>query len=161
MNYQEKYDELYAIMANSGDPAKMHIFGEAEKWAFEQMNRTNPDMAKKWLDRIEAVKWDNYLCEASAMAIVSKFVNQDGTMGAKWNYQQVMDAVRAAGGNESEQPYYNSWALFVVMNWIASNSWKTLSTLTTEDKMPSVVYALALDYLKDPDEPHFIQRYWK
>jgi outer membrane receptor for ferrienterochelin and colicin len=161
MNYQEKYDELYAIMANSGDPAKMHIFGEAEKWAFEQMNRTNPDMAKKWLDRIEAVKWDNYLCEASAMAIVSKFVNQDGTMGAKWNYQQVMDAVRAAGGNESEQPYYNSWALFVVMNWIASNSWKTLSTLTTEDKMPGVVYALALDYLKDPDEPHFIQRYWK
>jgi outer membrane receptor for ferrienterochelin and colicin len=161
MNYQEKYDELYAIMANSGDPAKMHIFGEAEKWAFEQMNRTNPDMAKKWLDRIEAVKWDNYLCEASAMAIVSKFVNQDGTMGAKWNYQQVMDAVRAAGGNESEQPYYNSWALFVVMNWIASNSWKTLSTLTTEDKLPGVVYALALDYLKDPDEPHFIQRYWK
>lgn len=161
MNYQEKYDELYAIMANSGDPAKMCIFGEAEKWAFEQMNRTNPDMAKKWLDRIEAVKWDNYLCEASAMAIVSKFVNQDGTMGAKWNYQQVMDAVRAAGGNESEQPYYNSWALFVVMNWIASNSWKTLSTLTTEDKMPGVVYALALDYLKDPDEPHFIQRYWK
>jgi outer membrane receptor for ferrienterochelin and colicin len=161
MNYQEKYDELYAIMANSGDPAKMHIFGEAEKWAFEQMNRTNPDMAKKWLDRIEAVKWDNYLCEVSAMAIVSKFVNQDGTMGAKWNYQQVMDAVRAAGGNESEQPYYNSWALFVVMNWIASNSWKTLSTLTTEDKMPGVVYALALDYLKDPDEPHFIQRYWK
>ena len=161
MNYQEKYDELYAIMANSGDPAKMHIFGEAEKWAFEQMNRTNPDMAKKWLDRIEAVKWDNYLCEASAIAIVSKFVNQDGTMGAKWNYQQVMDAVRAAGGNESEQPYYNSWALFVVMNWIASNSWKTLSTLTTEDKMPGVVYALALDYLKDPDEPHFIQRYWK
>lgn len=161
MNYQEKYDELYAIMANSGDPAKMHIFGEAEKWAFEQMNRTNPDMAKKWLDRIEAVKWDNYLCEASAMAIVSKFVNQDGTQGAKWNYQQVMDAVRAAGGNESEQPYYNSWALFVVMNWIASNSWKTLSTLTTEDKMPGVVYALALDYLKDPDEPHFIQRYWK
>ena len=161
MNYQEKYDELYAIMANSADPAKMHIFGEAEKWAFEQMNRTNPDMAKKWLDRIEAVKWNNYLCEASAMAIVSKFVNQDGTMGAKWNYQQVMDAVRAAGGNESEQPYYNSWALFVVMNWIASNSWKTLSTLTTEDKMPGVVYALALDYLKDPDEPHFIQRYWK
>jgi len=161
MNYQEKYDELYAIMANSGDPAKMHIFGEAEKWAFEQMNRTNPDMAKKWLDRIEAVKWDNYLCEASAIAIVSKFVNQDGTMGAKWNYQQVMDAVRAAGGNESEQPYYNSWALFVVMNWIASNSWKTLSTLTTEDKMPGVVYALALDYLEDPDEPHFIQRYWK
>lgn len=161
MNYQEKYDELYAIMANSGDPAKMHIFGEAEKWAFEQINRTNPDMAKKWLDRIEAVKWDNYLCEASAMAIVSKFVNQDGTMGAKWNYQQVMDAVRAAGGNESEQPYYNSWALFVVMNWIASNSWKTLSTLTTEDKMPGVVYALALDYLKDPDEQHFIQRYWK
>lgn len=161
MNYQEKYDELYAIMANSGDPAKMHIFGEAEKWAFEQMNRTNPDMAKKWLDRIEAVKWDNYLCEASAMSIVSKFVNQDGTQGAKWNYQQVMDAVRAAGGNESEQPYYNSWALFVVMNWIASNSWKTLSTLTTEDKMPGVVYALALDYLKDPDEPHFIQRYWK
>jgi hypothetical protein len=161
MNYQEKYDELYAIMANSGDPAKMHIFGEAEKWAFEQVNRTNPDMAKKWLDRIEAVKWDNYLCEASAMAIVSKFVNQDGTMGAKWNYQQVMDAVRAAGGNESEQPYYNSWALFVVMNWIASNSWKTLSTLTTEDKLPGVVYALALDYLKDPDESHFIQRYWK
>lgn len=161
MNYQEKYDELYAIMANSGDPAKMHIFGEAEKWAFEQMNRTNPDMAKKWLDRIEAVKWNNYLCESSANAIVAKFINQDGTQGAKWNYQQVMDAVRAAGGNESEQPYYNSWALFVVMNWIASNSWKTLSTLTTEDKMPGVVYLLALDYLKDPDEPHFIQRYWK
>jgi len=161
MNYQEKYDELYAIMANSKDPAKMKIFGEAEKWMFDQINRSNPDMAKKWLDRIEAVKWHNYLCESSAMAIVAKFVNQDGTAGPKWQYQQVMDAVKAAGGNESEQPYYNSWALFVVMNWIASNSWKTLSKLTTEDKMPGVIYSLALDYLKDPDEPHFIQRYWK
>lgn len=48
-----------------------------------------------------------------------------------------------------------------VKNMLASSGWKTLSTLTTEDKMPGVVYLLALDYLKDPDEPHFIQRYWK
>ena len=161
MNYQEKYDELYAIMANSKDSAKMKIFGEAEKWMFDQINRSNPELAKKWLDRIEAVKWHNYLCESSANAIVSKFVNQDGTTGPKWQYQQVMDAVKAAGGNESEQPYYNSYALFVVMNWIASNHWKNLSKLVSEDKMPGVIYSLTLDYLKDPDEPHFLTRYWK
>jgi hypothetical protein len=161
MNYQEKYDELYTIMANSGDASKMHIFGEAEKWMFEQINRTNPELAKRWLDRIEAVKWNNYLCESSAMAIVAKFINQDGTTGAKWQYQQVIDAVKALGGIESEQPYYNSYALYVMMNWIASNHWKTLSKYVAEDKMVALIYALAIDYLKDADESNFIQRYWE
>lgn len=160
MNYQEKYNELYSLMAESKDASKMKVFGEAEKWVFEQLNKTNPDLARRWLEKIEGVRWNNYICESDAMAIASKFINQDNTRGPKWNYNQVVEAVKAVGGKMSEAPYYNEYALFLVMNMIASDHWGTLLSVVSEDMMPMLIYQLAVDKLKDVDRPHFIKSYW-
>lgn len=160
MELLDKYNELYAIMAQSAEPGKMHIFGEAEKWVFAQMVKSHPELANKWLERIEAVKWNNYLCESAAMDIVSTLINTDGSRGPKWSYSQVMSAVQSLGGNTEHEPYYNSYALFVLMNWVASNEWGVLSKVVPEDKLTLTIYQLAVSYLTDPDEAHFIQRYW-
>lgn len=160
MNYQENYNELYAIMANSKEPAKMKIFGEAEKWVFDQINKTNPDLARRWVDRIEAVRWNNYLCESDANALASKLINQDGSKGPKWNVSQIDAVVKSNGGKVSEAPYYNEYALFLVMNMLASDHWNTLSSIAPEDMMPLLIYQLAIDKLKDIDRPHFVKDYW-
>jgi hypothetical protein len=161
MEIQEKFNELYNLMATSGDPAKMHVFGSAEQWLMGVLAKNNPELAKKWVEKVEAVKWNNYLCESDAMAIVAKFVNRDGSQGGKWSHQQIVSAVQELGGNICHEPYYNEHALFVAMNWIASNSWPTIVKFVPEEHTVLATYALAVDLLTDPDEPHFLSRYWK
>lgn len=160
MNTIERYNELYELMASSGDPQKMNIFGKAEKWAFEQMVRNNPSMAEHWLERLEPVDWNNYLSEAEAKDITSKFVNQDGSQGAFWTFSQVDSAVREAGGDMECMPFYNGPALFAVMNMLVSDHHDSLRQFIPESDIPRAVYMMAVEKLKDKDRPEFVREYF-
>ncbi|MBQ2007097.1 MAG: hypothetical protein II236_00260, partial [Alistipes sp.] len=117
----QRYEELYAKMATSTDIVKMQVFGEAEKWAFGKMSERDPALAQVWLDKLEPVMWNNYLSKAEAEAIVSKFINADGTMGAHWSYDTMRSAVESLGAMMSEEPFYNCWALWATMNMLYSD----------------------------------------
>ena len=156
----ERYLELYEDMAKSAQPEKMKIFGEAEKWAFERMRELSPKHAQMWLDKLEAVHWHNYLSKAEADDIVSKFVNQDGSRGAHWNYDVFKGAVESLGGNMSEEPYYNCYALWVVANMLYSDHAQSLSMFVPKDEFPKVFYTMAVEKLKDKDRPRFVRHYF-
>ena len=81
---RERYLELYEDMAKSGMPEKMKTFGESAKWAFGKMLETSPKTAEQWVDKLEAMNWNNYLSKAEADEIVAKFINQDNSRGAHW-----------------------------------------------------------------------------
>lgn len=157
---QERYDELYETMAMSRDARKMKIFGEAEKWGFAQVLAMNPSIAEKWLKKIEAVDWNNYLTDEEADDVVEGIVNQDGRTGPMWNRSQVSGAVRANGGSLECMPYYNEQALFVMMNSIASDHLNTLREYVPEQDMAKVVYKMAVEKLMDRDRPEFIRSYY-
>lgn len=156
----DRYNELYEAMAGSGDPKKMKIFGEAEKWAFSQFVNMNPRAGAIWLQKLEPVDWNNYLSEEEALDIVEKFESQDGKKGPMWTASQIDNAVRNFGGDREIMPYFNPWALYVAMNMIVSDHAKTLRELVPDEDLPKVVYKLAVEKLEDPDRPEFIRSYF-
>lgn len=157
----QRYEELYAKMATSTDIVKMQVFGEAEKWAFGKMSERDPALAQVWLDKLEPVMWNNYLSKAEAEAIVSKFVNADGTMGAHWSYDTMRSAVESLGAMMSEEPFFNCWALWATMNMLYSDHAKSVNDFVAKDEQVKFYYAQAIEKLKDADRPHFIREYFE
>lgn len=157
----QRYEELYAMMATSGDPAKMQVFGEAERWAFGKMSEKDPAMAQVWLDKLEPVMWNNYLSKREAEEVVTKFENADGTTGAHWNYDTVCSAVEGLGAKMCDEPFFNGYALFAVMNMLYSDHSKSVEAFVPKEEQVKFYYAMAVEKLKDPDRKNFVREYFE
>ena len=155
-----KYDELYDEMAASKDPRRMMAFGDSEKWVFHMLAEKHPEMAEKWLSKLEAGKWNNYLSKKEAEEIVSKLVNQDGTHGPHWDYETFKSAVESLGGKMEDMPYYNCWALWVTACMLVSDHYKSASEFVPKEMMPKYFYSMAVEKLKDADRPKFVRHYF-
>lgn len=157
----KKYDELYDEMASSKDPRRMMAFGDAEKWMFHMLAEQHPEVAEKWLSKLEASKWHNYLSKGEAMEIATRLVNQDGTHGPHWDYETFKNAVESIGGKMTDEPFYNCWALWITANMRYSDNYKSASEYVPKDQMPKFFYNVAVENLKDIDRPKFIRDYFK
>ena len=164
-----KYMKQYEVMATSANPELMHIFGENDKWAFKEMARLSPKTAQEWLEKNEAILWHNYLTKSEAEVIVAKFINQDRTKGAKWGYETFKNIVESLGGEISDEPFYNCYALWVTANMLYSDhaqsvaedlGYKSASDVPTE-KMALSMYKKAVEKLRDADKPRFVRWYFK
>jgi hypothetical protein len=156
----KRYHELYDDMAMAKDPKKMMVFGDAERWVFSMVAEKHPDLAEKWLSKLEAGKWNNYLSKSEAEEIVSALVNQDGSHGAHWSYETFKAAVESLGGKMTDEPYYNCWALWTVANMRYSDNAKSASEFVPKDLMPRFFYNVAVEDLKDIDRPKFVRDYF-
>lgn len=159
-NFIKRYDELYDDMATAKDPQKMMVFGDAEKWMFHTVAEKHPELAEKWLAKLEAGKWNNYISKAEAEAIVAKFVNQDGTRGPHWSHDAFKGAVESLGGKMSEEPYYNCWALWATANMLYSDHYQSASKYVPKEDIPKYFYMMTLEKLKDADRPKFVRKYF-
>ena len=160
-DYIKRYEELYAEMAMARDPKKMMTFGEAEKWVFHMVAEKHPELAEKWLSKLEAGNWNNYLSKSEAIEIATKFVNQDGTRGAHWSYDTFKSAVESLGGKMHDAPYYNCYALWITACMIYSDHQRSISEFVPKEQEPKVYYAMAVEQLKDIDRPKFIREYFE
>lgn len=156
----KRYDELYEDMATAKDPNKMMAFGDAEKWMFHALAEKHPEIAEKWLTRLEASKWHNYLSKTEAEDIANKLVNQDGSRGPHWDYDTFKGAVESLGGKMSDEPFYNCYALWVVSNMRYSDNYRSASEFVPKDQMPKYFYNVAVESLKDVDRPKFVREYF-
>ena len=156
----KRYDELYQKMAMSKDPSKMVIFGEAEKWVFHSIVEKHPELAETWIGKLEASEWYNYLSKQEAEGITGKLINQDGTRGAHWNYETFKAAVENLGGNISDEPYYNCYALWAVANMRFSDHYMSAKEFVPKEQMPKYFYMMAVETLKDVDHPNFVRSYF-
>lgn len=156
----EKYDELYEDMATAKDPRKMMAFGDAEKWMFHMLAKEHPEIAEKWLTKLEAGKWHNYLSKTEAEEIAAKLVNQDGSRGPHWSHETFKAAVESLGAKTEEEPFYNCWALWIMANALWSDHHKALMEFVPKEQEPKVYYLMAVEKLKDVDYPKFIRKYY-
>lgn len=156
-----RYEELYEDMATAKDPKKMMIFGGAEKWVFHEIAKAHPELAEKWLAKLEAGQWYNYLSKGEAETIASKLINQDGTRGAHWSHEDFKSAVESLGASMSEEPYYNSCALWITANMHYSDHLMSAKEFIAADKMLKYFYLMAVETLKDVDHPNFVRPYFK
>lgn len=156
----EKYDELYEDMASGKDPSKMIAFGEAEKWMFHQMAEKHPEIAERWLTKLESARWHNYLSKSEAEYITSNLINQDNTRGPHWSYDTFKGAVESLSGKMAVEPSYNCWALWVTANMLYSDHHRSTSEFVPREQDPKFFYAMAVEKLKDVDRPKFIREYF-
>ena len=152
---RNEFNTLYNMMANSTNVAYMHIFGQVHKEMMEWFITNKPEAAKEWLEKLESIKWDNYLTPKEAEKIVSAM-----NPSAPWTREQWRNAIDQHGFDMEDEPCYNSCALYVTMNMVMSDSSETLLKYVGKDNLFSAVYDLAVDKLCDEDRKFSVRRYF-
>ena len=146
---------LYDYMAVSRTPAYMTTFGNVMNEMMEWFIANKADAAQEWIEKLSAIKWNNYLTPKEAEKIVSEMVPK-----APWNRDQWKQAMEQHGFELDEEPYYNRCSMYVTMNMIHSDSIETLNKYIGGGDVFEVIHDLALDKLLDEDRKFSIRKYF-
>ena len=152
---KEKYYGLYGYMAQSKDPKNMMIFGKVMSEMMEDMIASSPSKAEEYINKLERVKWKNYLTPAEADKVVASMNPK-----APWSREQWKTAMEQYGFELEEWPCYNKCALYATMNMIMSDSSETLMKFVGNGDLFKVVHGLAIDKLKDKDGKFNVYSYF-
>lgn len=152
---KDKYWSLYEYMANSKKPDNMKMFGKVMTEMMEDLIHGNPSKAEEYVNKLEAVKWKNYLTPAEADKIVASMEPK-----APWTREQWKNAMNQNNYALEEWPYYNKCALYAVMNMVMSDSSATLAKFVDNGNLFKVVHGLATDKLLDADNRFSVRQYF-
>lgn len=152
---RNEFYALYNMMANSHEVEFMHTFGQVHKEMMEWMIANKPELAQEWLEKLESIKWKNYLTPKEAQQIVDGMVPK-----APWTQDQWKQAMDKHGFDTEKSPCYNSCALWTTMNMKMSDSGETYAKYIEGDKIFEAVYHLAVDSLTDKDDRFKIREYF-
>jgi hypothetical protein len=160
---KEQYNMLYNMMAASAEPKNMEVFGHVMTEMMDAMLAKMPAEAEEMIQKLESIRWHQYLTPKEAEAIVSKMKPE-----APWKRDVWNNAMQSLGIPTEEAPYYNSCALWTEMNKQYSDHAQTiadkilkkpLSEIPAEQIVPGI-HAMALDVLKDKDGVYDIRSYF-
>lgn len=152
---RQRFKELYQKMATSKDVSKMQVFGNVIKAAMEWAISNRPELAEAWMEELECTAWNNYVTMKEADRIVNAMVPK-----RPWSMDQWKVAMGQHALPQEEEPYYNRYALYVVMNMIMSDSSGTLVKYIGNGDLFKVVHELAVDKLKDQDGKFNVREYF-
>lgn len=159
---KERYTALYDYMVASRDTNNMKAFGHVMNEMMDWMVDNKSDMAQEWIDKLCAIRWDNYLTQKEAESIWSAM-----TPKAPWPRETWRNAMRSLGIATEEEPYYNDCALWVEMNKVYSDSAESIAHIkglplqdVPSEDMVRATHMLAMDHLKDKDGVYNIRSYF-
>ena len=152
---KERFSDLYSYMAMSKKPSYMMAFGSVMKEMMDWMIANKPAEAQEWIDKLESIRWKNYLTPKEADNIIAQMVPK-----APWTRDQWKAAMDKHEYKHEEMPCYNPCALFVTMSMIYSDSSDTLSNFMQGADMFDLIHDLAIDKLKDRDGRFNVRRYF-
>lgn len=166
MNQEEMktaYMNLYDYMANSKKPENMKAFGKVMTKMMNEMIATAPQKAEEYIEELSSIHWNQFLTKKEAEKIVANMQPK-----APWSRDVWSNAMDSLGLQKEEEPYYNSCALWTVMNQVYTDHAKTiadniikkpLAEIPAEQLVPGI-RALALDLLKDVDGKYNVRTYF-
>lgn len=158
---RDRYLGLYDYMATSRDPKNMKAFGSVMTQMMDVMLQKMPAEAEEMIDKLESIKWHQYLTPKEADAILAKMDPK-----APWTREQWKTAMADFGLPFEEQPCYNRCALFVEMSKMYSDFGDEIAALLgkplspTDKDIIAATYKMALKTLKDKDGIYNIRRYF-
>ena len=158
---KERYDALYDFMAQSRDPKNMKAFGCVMNEMMDYLVANKPDVAEEMIDKLEAIKWHQYLTPKEAEKIVAGMEPK-----APWSRDVWQKTMTDFGLPLEEQPYYNRCALWVEMNKMYSDFGEEIAALRevplspTNEEIISACYKMALKTLRDKDGIYNIRKYF-
>lgn len=159
MTQKEHFLELYNYVINSEDEEKMHVLGNVVKEMMMHIIGSNQTLAQEFIEKLESVKWHNYITDKETEAIASKMKPIPLWSKSVWKTK-----MEASGMPMCEEPYYNENALYVTMSMLSSDDAETfreMAGITDDAKMFSFIHSLALNRLKDKDKVYDIRNYFK
>ena len=145
MNAQEmtdKYLGLYEYMAQSKKPENMMAFGKVMTAMMDDMIHNSPSKAEEYINRLEAIKWNNYLTPKEAEQMVAEM-----NPAAPWSREQWKQAMEQHGYPLEKWPCYNRCALWATMNMLMSDSSQSMAKYVENGNLFKLVYDLAVDKL--------------
>ena len=152
---KKKFESLYNMMASSENVDYMKVFGNVQKEMMDWFVANKPELAQEWTDKLEAIKWKNYLTPKEAEKIVANMQPK-----APWSRDQWRQAMEQHGFDTEQEPYYNTCATYATMNMIMSDSSETLRKYMPEEELFKAVHDLAVDKLRDKDGRFAIRSYF-
>ena len=158
---KQEFLELYDMMANQHDVKYMRVFGDVHKEMMDWFIANKPELAQEWLDKLEAIKWHQYLTPKEAEKIVAGM-----DPAGPWSRDTWKKAMESFGLPMEDAPYYNSCAIWVEMNKIYSDFGAEIAALIgkplspTDKDIISACYRLALKNLRDKDGVYEIRKYF-
>lgn len=153
---REQFKRIYNEIIDSHDECKMQVLGSVTKAMMCDLIDSDPKQAQEYLDKLEAVNWDNYLTEKEADEIVE--LMEPTPLWKKSDWQKTMETM---GFNMEHRPHYNTPALFVTMSMIVSDSGDTIrKRMSSDEEMFDFVHQLAVDKLRDKDGRFKVRKYF-
>ena len=159
---KQKFEVLYNTVATSNEPKYMNVFGETMKAMLDDMIAAKPELAQEYVEKLEAIEWNNYLTKKEAMEIVEGMNPEGG-----WSVSEWSDLIKDLDLRTEDSPNYNEWSLYAVMNMVYSDSAKSIAAIAgkpleemPEDEMFLDVHMLALDKLEDKDGMFDVREYF-
>ena len=158
---KDRYTALYDYMSESRDPKNMKIFGSVMTTMMDVMLAKMTAEAEEMIDRLESIKWKQYLTPKEAQKIVDGMDPK-----APWSRDQWKAAMESFGLPLEEPPYYNRCALWTEMSKMYSDFGDEIAALLgkpltpTDKDIISACYKMALKTLKDKDGVYDIRRYF-
>ena len=158
---RDRYLGLYDYMATSRDPKNMKAFGSVMTQMMDVMLQKMPAEAEEMIDKLETIKWHQYLTPKEAEKIVAGMDPK-----APWSRDTWKGAMESFGLPLEEMPAYNRCALWVEMNKIYSDYGEEIASLLSKPLSPSdkdiisACYKMALKTLKDKDGIYDIRKYF-
>ena len=164
----KEFEKVYHEMKESRDVANMRTFGRVCMAMYERLAKSHPDMAEEWLEMLAPIGCNNYLTESEADEIAAQLVNQDGREGAHWSKEEFNQALNRLNVHAEDKPYYNRYALWLVMNMIysdhavsiAEDMGSSIPSNVSSERMVRSCYRKAVEKLKDIDHPRFVRPYY-
>jgi len=158
---RDRYLGLYDYMAASRDPKNMKAFGSVMTQMMDVMLQKMPAEAEEMIDKLESIKWHQYLTPKEADAILAKMDPK-----APWSRDVWQKAMADFGLPLEEHPCYNRDAAFVEMSKMYSDFGDEIAALLgkplspTDKDIIAATYKMALKTLKDKDGVYDIRRYF-
>lgn len=159
-----KFNYLLDETISKQDKESMEISRAMFKKAVCVISNYDVNKAEEFVECFEGnLKYNNYLSKHEAETILSEFINEDGTTGAKISgHNEFFQVIEELNGKIEHEPYYNKWALYVTANKFASDHHSVIVKWAGSDKFKFIeaCYDLAVTQLKDKDKANWVRWYF-
>jgi hypothetical protein len=67
---KQEFAALYDMMAGQQNVKYMRTFGNVHKEMMDWMIQNKPELAQEWIDKLESIRWHQYLTTKEAQKII-------------------------------------------------------------------------------------------
>ena len=162
-NLNEKYTMLYDNIVASKEPKHFKLFCEVSNAVMQELIKAQPAVAEKYIEKLCAIKWQQYLTKSEAVSILEKM-----NPAPHWDFERWSADIQRYALEAERESVFNKYALWIAMNAKYSDEAEVLASKAfgkpvaevPEQTFFTLIHALAVSNLTDKDGVYNIRTYF-